>query len=167
MIYVGIDIGKNGAIVVNKGKTIMSYPMPLQGTEVDYHFLYDILKNIRDNNKDVWVLFEKLGVIFGTSKATAFSMGYQSGVLEAYCIALNLPYTMVSAKVWQKNMFTGVSEILKPNKKRDTKAMAAIAASRMISRDKLKFSDKSTKLHDGLVDAYLISEYGKRGINLP
>ena len=60
-------------------------------------------------------------------------------------------------------MFTGVEEITVTGKStRDTKAMALVAAKRLFPDAKLTFGDKATKPHDGLVDALLMSEYGKR-----
>ena len=161
--YIGIDIGLKGAIVVQSDKIPTGYDcfkMPIIGNQIDIDSLYAILKVYKDT--DVHVIFEKLGVIFGSSKATAFSMGYQLGILEAICVSLNLRYSMVSAKVWQKVMFEGVSEIKKSGKtSRDTKGMALIAAKRLFPKIPLSFKE-GLKPHDGLVDALLISEYGKR-----
>jgi hypothetical protein len=159
--YIGVDIGKSGAIVVIDGSVITSFPMPMIGTEVDYAFLKDIIENA-SQHKNAHLVFEKLGVIFGTSKATAFSMGHQSGALEMLAISLGLPYTKVPAKQWQKEMFQGVEEITKVGKSaRDTKAMALIAAKRIFPDVKYTFG-KGTKPNDGLVDALLMAEYARR-----
>lgn len=163
---IGIDIGKNGAIVVLPKKpftnTTLPIKMPLIGDQLDYHEVYRLLKSYE--NTDCHVIFEKLGVIFGTGKSTAFSMGHQSGAIEMACVALNLPYTKVPAKQWQKEMFQGVEEILKKGKSsRDTKAMALIAAKRLFPDFKLTFG-RATVPHDGAVDALLMAEYCKRKI---
>jgi len=136
--------------------------MPLIGDQLDYHEVYRLLKSYE--NTDCHVIFEKLGVIFGTGKSTAFSMGHQSGAIEMACVALNLPYTKVPAKQWQKEMFQGVEEITKPGKSsRDTKAMALIAAKRLYPDYRLTIR-KSTTPHDGVVDALLMADYCKRKI---
>jgi hypothetical protein len=163
---IGIDIGKHGAIVVLPKKpftnSILPIKMPLIGDQLDYHEVYRLLKSYE--NTDCHVIFEKLGVIFGTGKSTAFSMGHQSGAIEMACVALNLPYTKVPAKQWQKEMFQGVEEILKKGKSsRDTKAMALIAAKRLFPDFKLTFG-RATVPHDGAVDALLMAEYCKRKI---
>lgn len=164
---IGIDIGKRGAIVVlPESKALINamdpIAMPIVGDQVDYHQLYRILKKYEGT--DCHVIFEKLGVIFGTGKSTAFSMGYQAGALEMACVALKLPYTKVPAKQWQKEMFQGVEEITKKGKSsRDTKAMALIAAKRLFPDYKLTFG-KATVPHDGAVDALLMAEYCKRRI---
>lgn len=167
--YIGIDIGKKGAIVYQHfNGEIEAYPVPMIKEEVDYAFMYDIIhhmcsKHINDYNCNPHIIFEKLGVIFGSSKATAFSMGYQSGAIEMIAISLGVPYTKVSAKEWQKEMFKGVDEITKPGKtSRDTKAMALIAAKRLFPKESFRFNSKEGKPHDGYVDALLMAEYAKR-----
>jgi len=163
---IGIDLGLRGAISVLADepytKAIAPLPMPMIGDALDYHSLYKILKNYEGTN--CHVVFEKLGVIFGTSKATAFSMGYQAGAVEMACIALKLPYTLIPPKQWQKEMFQGIPEITKPGKSsRDTKAMALVAVNRLFPDHHLSFG-KASKPHDGLVDSILLAEYCKRKI---
>lgn len=160
--YIGIDIGLHGAIVFNQ-EPITIYKMPLIKKVLDIDEINAIFKMIKNSH----VTYENLNVIFGSSKATAFSMGYQSGVIEAFCKAYELPYTKVNAKEWQKEMFKGIPEIsLPPSKgslkgKRDTKAMALIAVKRLFPNVQLTMG-KETKPNDGIVDALLISEYAKR-----
>lgn len=163
--YIGIDIGKAGAIsVIQPSGIIINTKMPMIKDEIDYSTLYHHLRKYTPySGHDCHVVFEKLGVIFGTSKSTAFSMGHQSGSIEMACIASELPYTKVRAVDWQKEMFKGIPEILKANStKRDTKAMALMAIKRIFPTIKLTFGDKATKPHDGLVDAVLMAEYARR-----
>lgn len=167
--YIGIDIGKNGAIcMVDSLDKMTIHKIPMISDQIDYAFLFDIIQNFQNSEmtktgKNPTAVFEKLSLIFGSSKATAFSMGYQSGAIEMMCIALGIPYIKVPAKEWQKEMFKGVDEITKPGKtSRDTKAMALVAIKRLFPELKLTFNDRSTKPHDGLIDAVLIAEYSKR-----
>lgn len=163
---IGIDIGKMGALCIQeKDKEIIIKEMPMIKTELDYQALYKLLEPYEGG--DGIAVFERLGVIFGTSKATAFSMGHQAGAVEMACVALSIPFIKVPPKVWQKEMFLGVDEILKQSKSgksqvRDTKAMALIAVKRLFPTVKLIFGERATKPHDGLVDALLMSEFGKR-----
>ena len=166
-LYVGIDIGKHGAIAIihpDDRKNVRTMAMPMIKDEIDYHLLYSNLTTLYLNNQDnIHVVFEKLGVIFGSGKNTAFSMGYQSGAIEMMCIANRIPYTKVRAVDWQKQMFQGVDSILKPkSNKRDTKAMALIAINRIFPDLKLTFGERAVKPHDGLIDAVLIAEYARR-----
>lgn len=156
--YLGIDIGLKGGIALLYNGKATGQKMPVLGKEVDAS---DIIKIINDYNPD-HVVFEKLGVIFGTSKTTAFSMGKQSGIIETACICAGIPYTAVRAKEWQKDMFTGVTEAKRSNGKRDTKAMALTACKRIFPGAELTMSARATKPHDGYVDAILMAEWAKR-----
>lgn len=164
-IFIGIDPGKKGSIVVLSNGTVTSIKMPTIKDELDYHSLYKTISDYKD--QDAIIGFEKLGVIFGTGKSTAFSMGYQSGAIEMACIASGIPYVMIPAKQWQKEMFMGITTINKSgSSKLDTKAMALVAVQRLFPNVDLKFGSRSTKPHDGLVDALLIAEFLKRKYNV-
>ena len=156
-IYIGVDIGLNGGIaIMYPDGLIEKAKMPVIGKIIDIpSLLYKL------NKPNATIVFEDLGVIFGTSKATAFSMGYQVGILEALCVALKAPYHKVKAKVWQKEMFQGVPELSKSGK-RDTKGMALVACQRIYPAMDLTLTQRASKPHDGLVDAVLIAEYAKR-----
>ena len=162
--YIGIDIGKKGAIYVlnDDGTEHARHVMPMIKKELDYHKLNTIL-----NEYDMFngmVVFEKLGVIFGSSKRTAFSMGHQAGSVEMCCISNNLIYTPVQAKKWQEEIFQGQTKIYKTGSKTkiDTKAMALVAVKRLFPKANLLMSARSEKPHDGLVDAMLMAEYARR-----
>jgi len=167
--HIGIDIGLKGAICImeNQGDNDIKldvHPMPILKGKMDYHKLHNIIEKYEGFNGHV--VFEKLGVIYGTSKTTAFSMGYQAGALEAMLIARSVPYTMVPPKKWQEEMFQGVTELKKAGgKRRDTKAMAEVAAKRLFPHMDLTMTERAKKAHDGLVDALLMAEYSRRKFN--
>ena len=158
--YLGIDIGLNGALAKLENGKLTCIKMPILGKGIDPDAVVQIIKNFNPDH----IIFEKLAPIFGTSKATAFSMGYQSGVVETACISLGIAYTAVKAKVWQKDMFIGVTEAKKSNGKRDTKAMALIACKRIFPGIDLTLTDRAIKPNDGYVDAILMAEWGKRHV---
>jgi len=163
--YIGVDIGKSGAIVIQEKGEIACYEMPMIKTELDYQALHQLLEPYEAGNG--LVVFEKLGVIFGTSKSTAFSMGHQSGAIEMCCVALSIPFVKVPPKQWQQVMFTGVDEIKRSNIKvksgesRDTKAMSVLACKRRFPQVRLNFGGKAIKPDDNLCDALLMSEFAK------
>jgi hypothetical protein len=162
--YMGIDIGKKGAIYMMKedGTEDWRVPMPMIKTQVDWHGLNQILEPYEGFNG--MVVFEKLNVIFGSSKKTAFSMGEQYGAVRQCCIAHSLRYTEVPAKKWQSEIFQGQVKITKTGSKAalDTKAMALVAAKRLFPKVNLLMTDASSVPHDGLVDALLMAEYARR-----
>lgn len=161
--YIGIDIGKKGAIYMlnEDGTEDWRVAMPMIKDQVDWHELNAILEPYQMFNG--MVVYEKLGVIFGTSKKTAFSMGEQYGAVRQCCISNNIRYTEVPAKKWQAEMFEGQVNIQKTGKtSRDTKAMALVAAKRLFPTVNLLMTKSSSVPHDGLVDALLMAEYARR-----
>jgi hypothetical protein len=163
--YIGIDIGLKGAIaVISPDGVITTHIMPVIKDQLDMRGLQDLmdLTIINQSSSSMSAVFEKLGVIFGSSKATAFSMGMQLGAIEMLCVSQNLSYSKVPAKQWQKDMFMGINEITNSKGKRDTKAMALVAVKRLFPQLKLAFGERATKPHDGLVDAVLMAEWARR-----
>lgn len=162
--YIGIDIGKKGSIVVidETSSEIARYKMPMIKDTVDWHALNQILEPYEGFNG--MVVYEKLGVIFGTSKKTAFSMGEQYGSVRMCCIANNIRYTEVQAVKWQEEMFQGQQKIFVNGSKTkvDTKAMALVAVKRLFPTTKLTFGEVASVPHDGFVDALLMAEYARR-----
>jgi hypothetical protein len=163
--YIGIDIGKKGAVCIltEDGEEAARAKMPMIKNVVDWHTLNRMLELHEGFNG--MVVFEKLGVIFGSSKKTAFSMGEQYGSVRMCCIANSLIYTEVSPKKWQAEMFAGQEKIYKTGSKTkvDTKAMALVAAKRLFpDMEDLTLSDKAQVPHDGFIDALLMAEYARR-----
>lgn len=160
--YIGIDIGlKGGVVILDKDGVIKEvYAMPTDKSGIDIVKLDEIFWDYE--GAPAMVVFEKLGPIFGSSKKTAWSMGEQVGIVKTICAVRSLPYTEIHAKVWQKEIFQGITAINKSGKSSlDTKAMALEAMKRIYPRLDFKFG-KSKKDHDGCVDALLISTYARR-----
>ena len=163
-IWVGIDLGKRGAICIMKenGDQVDIVPMPLDKEgNVCYKQLSEMFEDYEGFRGHV--VYEKLAPIFGTSKTTAFVMGHQAGAMRMLCEARFMSYTEVPAKVWQKEMFADVPLIKKPgSKSNDTKAMALEACRKLYPDMKLTFGTRAKKPHDGLIDAILIADYCKK-----
>lgn len=157
----GIDLGLNGALCYQfeAGSKIEVLPMPVVGKHIDWDKLQDIL---RPWGGSLFIVFEKLGQIFQSSKATAMSMGRQSEGMIVMCKCLGLPYREVPPKEWQKEMFKGIDKIKKSTGALDTKAMAHEKIKQLYPKLKLTFGERATKPHDGLIDSVLLMEYGRR-----
>jgi hypothetical protein len=129
-IDLGIDLGKKGAyyILGEDGSEIDRGPTPMIGKEIDWHKFNEILAPYEMFNG--MVMFEKIGIIQGSSKTTAFSMGGQLTGVQMCCIANNLIYTMVPPKKWQAEIFAGQTKQYKAGSKTkiDTKAMALVCS---------------------------------------
>ena len=165
-LIIGIDPGKNGAIVKLCGSDYSIYKIPLIKNIIDVPKLIQILKP--DTTSNISVFIEEVHAIFGSSAGATFSFGYTCGLLEGIVSSLGIPYNKVQPKTWQKVMFEGIPKIYKPKKpgqKRDvmdTKAMALVAAQRIFPNVCLKKSDRCKNHDDGIVDALLIACYGSR-----
>lgn len=155
--YIGVDIGKSGGIAILNNGHVVLHKMPTIGNFVDIKELAKLV-----NHLNSIVVFEKLNSIYGTTKHTAFSMGHQVGILETICTLNQIPFIEVAAKTWQKEMFQGVSEVTRKDGKRDTKAMAEIAATRLFPNVSFRTTSRQTTNQDGVIDALLIAEYAKR-----
>ena len=179
MNIIGIDPGKNGAIVVlsNDGKILFRETMPCIGNEFNILSLQITMRDIvKKFGEHVNVFIEDVHAIFGSAAGSTFQFGYVVGITRAMVVAFNLSYTMVQPKKWQKEIYQGIPEIRKPSivvktgKHKgqirkgalDTKKMSELAAQRLFPSANLKRTDKCTINHDGIIDALLISEYGRR-----
>jgi hypothetical protein len=165
-MFVGIDPGKNGGIV-HISKTINYYFIPKIGNEVDVLELSRIIEKIKNSEScEVHFFIEKVHAVFGSAAKATFNFGYVCGLIEGIVSFSKCPYTMIEPKVWQKEMFQGIPIIKKSGSKRnDTKKMAEIAYKRLFPNIDFYITEnenKSKKVHDGLVDALLIADYGRR-----
>ena len=155
--YIGVDIGLKGgvAIIDSLGNIVKKYPMPVTKEGLDIHSLDNIFWEYEGFNG--LLVLEKLGPIFGTSKKTTWSMGFQVGAVRTICVARSIPFLEVPAKTWQKEMFFGMKPIHKSGTtKIDTKAMALVSLIRL-------FPDYALiEPHEGITDAILIAEYSRR-----
>jgi hypothetical protein len=166
--YIGIDIGEKGAVSIlteNSTEVYDSFAMPTIGNTVDAHKLVDLLKFYR--GQECHVVFEDLHAIFGSSAKSNHSFGRNDGIVRGIVAALNLPFTPVEAKVWQKEMFVGVKKLLRKSSSgktmvNDTKKMALIACKRLFPTANLLATKRSSVPHNGIVDSVLMAEYCKR-----
>ena len=173
---IGIDPGKNGAIAVLNinGNVVDTQIMPSIVNEFDTNEFNNIL-NSRDLSNVECVYIEKVHAIFGSAAGSTFSFGKVCGIIEGVVVANGLRYILIEPKLWQKEMFAGVTEIRKPSKvnkkgkeikgRVDTKAMAEIACKRLFPNLKLTATERSKKSHDGVIDAVLIGEFGRRKLS--
>jgi len=141
-MIIGIDPGKNGCILglFGSGKEVRRDITPTIGKELDMHGFLAVIKFYKNNSMLLHAYIEDVHAICGASAG---------------------------------DMFAGVPEIRKPSTRRnkdgdpirgprDTKAMALLAAKRLFPSVDLTATERSKKPHDGIVDALLLAEYGRR-----
>jgi hypothetical protein len=162
MNYIGIDPGKDGAIVAQTEKGIKKIMIPLIGKEIDLHKLNNEVKLLACYEGHF--VLENVHTLPIMSAKSNFTFGSVFGMLQAILVANDCKFTLVTPKEWQKEMWQGIPKQFKPGKKKqvDTKAMSLLAANRLFPHLDLTKSERSSKAHDGIVDALLMSEYCRR-----
>lgn len=168
-VRVGIDVGKDGGIAVFVDDELKDYCVtPNIGTEIDLKHISEILNSYCPIEDDYHIVVEDVHALFGSSAKATFNFGWSLGILEGAISALSIPYTKVTPKDWQKELWKGVTTIYKPSKgesKRrsvDTKATSLLAAQRLFPSIDFRKSERAKKAHDGIVDAVLLAEYCRR-----
>lgn len=176
-LFGAADPGKSGAIVfLNEDGSVHSkYILPTIGKQYDLKQVWDIFKD-----KLLYIshfALEDVHAVFSAGSSSSFEFGYCKGMLEMALVAMQIPYTCVQPKAWQKVAWEGVTPVTiattKRNKKTgeiirklDTKATSLIACQRLFPNEDLRSPDRkterTTKAHDGIVDALLLSYYTLR-----
>jgi hypothetical protein len=157
VIFAGIDPGKRGGIaVIAEDMDVYSLcPIPvITGRKPEYD-LPRIVNVLAKQGSDVHVFIERLAPMppkLGGSAAN-FQRGYSMGLLQGICTALKFRWTLVSPSVWQKTFW---------KVRADTKQMSILHAERLFPEVDLLPTERSRKPHDGMADALLIAEHGRR-----
>ena len=162
MNHIGIDPGKDGAIVALTDRGVETIMIPLIGKEINLNALNQIIKRLACAGAHHFVL-ENVHTLPIMSAKSNFTFGSVFGMLQALLVANDCRFTLVTPKEWQKEMWQGIPKQTKPDGKRtDTKAMSLLAVSRLFPHQDLTKSERANKAHDGIVDALLIAEYSSR-----
>lgn len=178
-VSIGIDIGSDGAWAMFIGNKLSYGKIPTVDKEQDINELANILlveadnKNIsEDVDFKIHAVVEDLHSVFGTSAKSNFSFGYNNGMIIGFLKCCCIPYTKVTPKAWQKQMWQGIRPVEKPTGKKkkdgspkykvDTKATSLIAAKRLFPNESFLATVRSKVPHDGIVDAVLMAEYCRR-----
>lgn len=159
-MYIGIDPGKSGAIVelTHDGKIHKHHKFSF-----DAEGLLDpiatgfILADIsgRIGGGGVW-LERALPMAMGAKHAFNYGRDFQTLVL---CLLYSkLPYVLVEPSRWTKEICQGVDKNLK------TKARSEVAFRRLMPTEveKVPVTPKSKQMDDGVLEAALIAEFGRR-----
>jgi hypothetical protein len=159
MIYIGIDNGVSGGLVALgplPGPPIASLVMPIYKRngekEIDVCTIRDWLNGIAP--PDCFSVFLEKPVGSKSAEA-ARSMSGSFHALRALLELRGIHWRAVIAKEWQ-------SVMLPKTKKDDTKLEAIKLARQYWPMEKWFATSRCWTPHDGLVDAALIAEYGRR-----
>ena len=146
MIYIGVDPGKNGGIAIIDSDGVIAFPfseerllIELDGIAQEYECIC-YLEHVHAMPKQ------------GVSSTFNFGMnfGFIQGVLKAY----EIPYELVTPQKWKKE-FSCTSD----------KNTSIEVCKRLFPYVSLKATERCKKDHDGMAEALLIAEYGRRHYN--
>lgn len=151
MIYIGIDPGKNGGIAVlhvlknNQFVSASTYVF-------DESSLINILDEVKSYSCKCTLEHVHAMPKQGVSSTFNFGMnfGFIQGVLKAY----GIPYELVTPQKWKKE-FSCTSD----------KNTSIDVCKRLFPNVNLKATERCKKDHDGMAEALLIAEYGRRHYN--
>jgi len=178
VIIIGIDPGLDGAIAVLTGEGAvarwlngrpMLEAMPRAAKVLDVSQLVTTLDalyaeacgtaraRLNDDlvRRRVHAYLEKAQAFPKQGGSSSFKFGRVFGIVEGLIAAQRWPLTMVPPSVWTRAMHAGCEGST-------PKQRSAVAASRLFPGIDLHKSERSRKPHEGIVDALLIAEYGRR-----
>ena len=164
MIFIGIDPGLKGALAsIRTGyEAYGAYPTPLVPSRAKGKSQYD-LPALREwffeqgPLDELFVTVEQSGPIPPNVKAGSLAQ-YNRGISEGWLwmlTALRIAHQGVRPRTWQKVMHAGT-------KGADTKQKSIVAAQRLFPNASLKRTERSRKDDDGMAEALLLAEYGRR-----
>ena len=195
-ISIGVDPGKSGALAFIKenGDLLSMHEMPLIGKEYDEHAIKKLL-TMHQNQHKVHIIIEDVQPSRDFGLQSSASLLECKGLLRGICVGLNLPYTLVAPRTWQKEMWQGIRKVEKKTNrikkngdhvyKTDPKPTSEVAAKRLFPGVDLRgnvevkyYSDtaqnrklgragkeivsRKVNAHDGIIDALLIADWGRR-----
>jgi len=161
--YIGIDPGIAGGLVCmdSTGNIIKKCVMPIVkiGTKnkVDPHALTRWLTRCATEEEIRIVAIEEQRPMHQIGEVATFGMGRGYGLIEGVVAAIEMPYELIRPVDWQREMFKGLP-------KAKTKELSKQVAVQLFPKENFKRTAKCTKIHDGLTDATLITEYIRRKI---
>ena len=170
MIFIGIDPGLKGALAsirtVSTGngspqRDCRAWPVPLVPSAKGRN-QYDLpaLREWLFEQGPLAALFatvEQSGPLPPNVKAGSLAQ-YNRGISEGWLwmlTALRIAHQGVRPRTWQKVMHAGT-------KGADTKQKSIVAAQRLFPNASLKRTERSRKDDDGMAEALLLAEYGRR-----
>ena len=161
MIYIGIDNGLSGALVAlsdHPGPPMDTLVMPTRnkskGNEVDALAIYEWLLSLDTALDRMTIILETPGKHSPGAQALC-SMWDSYGCIRGILECRSIRHHRIPPQQWQKVMIPNCA-------KGDTKPAALTKARQLWPKERWLATPRCTKSHDGLIDAALIAEYGRR-----
>lgn len=160
LLVLGVDPGKHGALAAldHQGRILALHPTPLikgQRDTYDLAAIRELLLSYQAQGR-LHVTVERMDAM--PAKLGGSIANYHRGVSTGWAWmleGLKIPYELVPAREWQRAMHAGTQA-------GDTKQRSILAAQRLFPSHNLKRSPLAKGPDDGLADALLIAEFGRR-----
>ena len=150
MIYIGVDPGKNGGIAKINTDTgfvkTVTFSEESLISELEGYFMFD--------KSPLRCVLEKVNAMPGQGVVSMFNFGQNYGFIQGVLKAYRIPYELVTPQKWKKE-FSCTSD----------KNTSIEVCKRLFPNVNLKATDRCRKDHDGIAEALLIAEYGRRHYN--
>lgn len=142
MVYIGIDPGKNGGIAIIWSSHIRSVVY----SDNELIMLCEEFKDM-----DVICYLENVHAMPKQGVSSTFNFGMNFGFIQGVLKAYAIPYELVTPQKWKKE-FSCTSD----------KNTSIEVCKRLFPNVSLKATERCKKDHDGMAEALLIAEYGRR-----
>ena len=160
-LFVGIDPGLSGGIsgIDADGILIFKKVTPIiygKDTKRIYDIpgMISIFKTFQSRIKIICL--EKTQAFPGKQGASStHSIGKGGGLWEGIIATLEIPYSIVGPRSWQREIFRDMNHI-------DSKQASLLACQRLFPNESWLATERSRRPHDGLTDAACLAEYGRR-----
>ena len=150
MIYIGIDPGKNGGIAKINTDTgfvkTVTFSEESLISELEGYFMFD--------KSPLRCVLEKVNAMPGQGVVSMFNFGQNYGFIQGVLKAYGIPYELVTPQKWKKE-FSCTSD----------KNTSIEVCKRLFPGVNLKATERCKKDHDGMAEALLLAEYGRRHYN--
>ena len=150
MIYIGIDPGKNGGIAVLR--IVHNQFIGVSTYVFDEVSLIDILDELRHHSCKC--ILEHVHAMPKQGVTSTFNFGMNFGFIQGVLRAYGIPYELVTPQKWKKE-FSCTSD----------KNTSIGVCKRLFPHANLKATERCKKDHDGMAEALLMAEYGRRHYN--
>jgi len=151
----GIDPGVSGGIAIIDDYLRAAHPMPIIKSGSATFIDGGAIRKLIMGYKDSMVFLERAQAMPKQGVVSMFNYGVNFGFLKGMLDTLQRPVELVRPADWHRDVCKGY-----PGNKPKEKALAACIS--LFPDVELKATPRSRKPHDGMVDALLIAEYGRR-----
>jgi len=152
-MIVGIDPGLKGGIATVElvCKTIFPHTVPMPVLKAAKGYVLDEATILSYVMNAELVVLELQGTRPDEGRVSAFTAGTNFGILRGICSGIPVPYEIVHPRTWKSEFGLNSS-----------KASAIAVCQALFPGVSLLRTDRCTKPHDGMAEALLIAEYGRR-----